>query len=114
MAQDRTLSSCMRQRITFQSKTLTSDDCGGGEATYSDVVTVWAQVQALRNGQEKFIGSQVESIKKYRITICYMDNINNRMRIVYGTNIMGILSITNVDERHESLEIIAQEGGMYE
>lgn len=98
----------LRHRITLQTLNKTEDGTGGYLENWSDVVTVWAQVQPL-NGTERYNWSQISNDIAYRVTIRYRPNITPDMRVKYGNKIFQIESIIDVDERHTELQLLCSE-----
>lgn len=89
------------------------------EATYGDVQhtwsaldapngEVWANVKPL-SGNERWIANAVTPEVTHRITMRYNPRVAPKDRIKYGTRTFGILSVLNIDERNEMIELMAVE-----
>jgi SPP1 family predicted phage head-tail adaptor len=108
--------SSMRQRITFQSESTSSDSGGGSTLAWVDVATVWAEVKPVAGfanhgiAAEKFNAGQMEDRAQFIVTTRFVSGITTKMRILFGVRVFNILSIANVDERGEILRIWAEEG----
>lgn len=110
---EKDLFSAMRQRISFQSASLTPDGGGGGAMTWNTVATVWANIEAVRRSgiiQERQQNGQLQDTRLLEITTRYISGITPAMRILYGSRIFNIRSVTDVNERGVLLKIIAEEG----
>lgn len=104
------ISSRLRKRIVIQEAIDSTDGGGGFSTVWNEFITIWAEIKpfAGRNGgDEQFDFMQVRSESKFIITIRYVPGITTSMRILYNSQIFDIVSITNIDERNEILEIIA-------
>ncbi len=99
----------MRHQITFQSESLTTDSGGGYSLSWSNGSTVWAEILPS-SGSERFFAGQMVAAKTFRITTRYISGITSKMRILYGSRVLNIRSISNLEEKNEWLEIIAEEG----
>jgi SPP1 family predicted phage head-tail adaptor len=85
----------LRHTITIQQKTETADAMGGIVQTWSDVVTVRAEVRAL-SGREFFAAQQVNSEISVKIRIRYRTGIDSTMRAVHGSDIYDIQAVLPV------------------
>lgn len=99
----------LRHKITIQSETRTSDGAGGWDRTWTNFANARAEIKPLR-GAEQFRAMNLEDSITHKITIRYRSGITSHMRIVFGTRIMNIRSVINIDERNRWLEIMADEG----
>ena len=106
------LASRLTQRITIEEPNEVSDGAGGYSISWSAVDTVWAEIVPSRgvNGKERLADAQLQSINKYKITIRYINNINQKMRVVWGAKTFNIRAVIDPDQHQERLEIIAEEG----
>lgn len=98
----------MRERITFQKKIETRNSFNEVEISYSDHVTVWAQV--LPNAGTKFYQAlQGTSQVSGEIHIRYRSDIEPTMRILYGNRYLEIISLVNPQERNKEQIIYYKE-----
>lgn len=98
--------------MTIQEAVQSVDGAGGFTTSWSDVDTVWAEVMPFSSRsttQERLVAEQLEVSQRYRITIRYQSGINAGMRIQYGSRVFNILSVVNVQERGEALEMFCLE-----
>lgn len=95
------------ERITLQSRSVVTDAMGQDTITWVDVVSVWAQVQALR-GREFFAAAQVQQEQTIKVRIRYRD-VQPGWRLVWqGRNhdITGVIPVG----RREMVEIMCVQG----
>jgi SPP1 family predicted phage head-tail adaptor len=100
----------MRQNITFQSESTSTDSGGGTSLSWVSGSTVWAEVKPISRFSEKFKYGQLEDSLAFRITTRYISGITPKMRILFGSRVFNIRNVVNLDERSEILEILAEEG----
>ena len=98
----------LRHRIIFQQTVKVDDTYKGHEVTWANFVTVWADVEPL-TGREYFFSQQVKAEVTHRVKIRYRDDITVKMRILFGTRVLGVESIFDIKERHKTLEIFCRE-----
>ena len=100
----------MRNRVTLQSLSASTDAGGGQSASWSTAVTVWAKVEDL-SGTEVVFGDQLEDRSNYKFTIRYYSALTPKHRLGYNSktfNIQHIKSLVEGKERYQ--EITAIEG----
>lgn len=95
-------------RITIQSVTQGVDAYGGVTETFSDFVTVMADIRFI-TGREYFMANQVNSNAEYKMNTHWYAGINNKMKVKFGTRKFDILSVYNVDEMNRELIIVCKE-----
>lgn len=97
----------LRFRITLQETSVTRGEYNEEVITWSDVATVWADVQPLR-GRE-FIEAQQEGAEiDVRFVIRYRDGLSPEMRIQYDSRTYDVVHINHVGERQREMEILAR------
>lgn len=112
MKKDNSLASRMRHQITFQSENPSADTAGGYVLAWTNGATVWAEIKTRfsHSGSEKFSAGQLENRTSYAITTRYISGITPKMRILFGSRVLNIRSVVNLDGKNEILEIFAEEG----
>lgn len=98
----------LRHRVTIQSKTTVRDKEGFEAEVWTDVTTVWAAVEPLR-GREYFAAAAVHAENTVRIRMRYRSGVTPEMRVKYGTRLFDIISVIDVDERHQELQVMVKE-----
>ena len=103
----------LRQTIDFLQLVMVSDGAGGKSRqwlTLSPPVRVPAMVRP-RSSRERFMAGQTASAETVLIVIRYHAGIAGSMRIRYNGRTFNILGVIDVEERHEWMEIDAEELG---
>ncbi|MAR55852.1 MAG: head-tail adaptor [Rickettsiales bacterium] len=100
----------LRERIRIEIETRSSDGMGGGGSSWNTLTTVWAKVEPLR-GEERLQANQLQERITYRIIMRYRDDINARMRVLWGNKVLNIHSVFNADMHRRYLTLEASEGG---
>lgn len=99
----------LNRRIKLQQRSTTKTDAGTEQTTWSDVATVWANVQPL-SGRELMAAAAVNAEVTHLIVIRYRPGVTARMRAVYGTRIFDINAVIEPEMAHVSLELMCTEG----
>ena len=102
----------LRHSIVIQAESTTTD-AGGGQsdpwASPTLVAATRACIEPLK-GFEVLRAMQLEAKVTHKITMRYRSGITAKMRIKFGSRILNIRSVINVEERGRWLEILADEG----
>ncbi|MEJ0009858.1 MAG: phage head closure protein [Alphaproteobacteria bacterium] len=102
------LASRLDQRVTIQQPERTADGYGGATVSWSDVVTVFADVQAISSGSSTLAtsGDEITAKAGYRVSIRARDGISANMRLAWNAH---TLTIHSINETATTLEILAYE-----
>lgn len=104
----------LRNRVTIEDVKGQSDEQGGqtNEVPVA-IIEVWAAIQPLA-GSELFFAQGIQSNTSHRVVMRYPgdDVVKQEMRVVHKNRVLEILSITNVDEKNEWLELMCTESGV--
>jgi SPP1 family predicted phage head-tail adaptor len=103
------LASRLRHRIIVEQAIENADGAGGLQISWVQYATIWAEIIPRRANEELFAG-QVSKLATQKITIRYIQGLNAKMRLNFAGRIFNIISILNLAERDEVLEILAEEG----
>lgn len=87
-------------RVKLQVQTTTRDAAGTALNTWTDVVERWAEVAPI-NGREYFLAQERHADVSTRIIIRYCPQAKARMRVVYAGAWYDIVSVIDIEERHE-------------
>lgn len=99
----------LRHRITIQQQAVTGqNDYGEDIYEWTDVAIVWAEVQPL-TGREYWAAEQVNAETTHQVRLRYLSDIEPSMRILFGSRVLVIESVFNVDERDRELVVTARE-----
>lgn len=100
------------RRITFQEKVIGDNVSNEDEETgWQDIETtpeVWANVEE-KSGTEEFKADQLNGVKLSHFYIRYRNDLNVKLRIVYGSDLYDIQSILALD-RNRYLKIVGTTG----
>ena len=100
----------LRNRITIQKKAVVYDRFHSpieGKELWSDYVKIWASFKGLR-GSEYFASQQLQNKNYIRMYVRYRADITVDMRILHGTTIYNIESITPSNNK-DYLEMLCVE-----
>ena len=71
----------MRDRVTIQQNTPSTNSQGGRTASWSTLATVWALVAAVAGGGEGLQAEAVTASLRYDVTIRYRADVTPKMRL---------------------------------
>lgn len=103
------LASRLRQRIIVEQAVETADGAGGVQVVWEEFTTMWAEILPAKSREELFAGQLAKSAT-HKITVRHNPEITTKMRVNFDGRLFNIISILNVQERGEMLEILAEEG----
>ena len=98
----------LNRSIIIQTKTETHNSFGEPIYTWADSFAVWAKI-VTTGGGEFYAAQKLNESTTAVFTVRFTVAIKNSNRIKHGTRIFEILSINDVDERHEKLNISTKE-----
>jgi len=113
----------LRNKITIQELQRVPDGYGGYTETWNNITTkTWAKIQPLR-GNERYQAQQISSALSCKIILRYLDGVKPQMRVCSSDSILPcllpfvlsdlqifhIISVINVEERNEVLELLCKE-----
>lgn len=90
----------LRHRVALQEQTTTLDAAGTALQTWPTVVTRWAAVEPI-SGREYYLAQERHAEVTTRITMRHCPAARERMRAVYAGRWYDIVSVIDVDEKHE-------------
>lgn len=106
----------MKQRVTIQYYSLTSDGMGGNTRTWNTLGTVWANVMPLSGSEALEVGG-LKGNTKYKIRTRYRDDFvsagysrdtyDHLLRLLYDGKTMNVEYAINASEDNAITEIIA-------
>ena len=100
----------LRARITIQSPSPGQDGFGAQVATWSDAYDVWAAIKAVTGKDIYALGSGFTSQVTHKIIIRYPGvMLTNGMRVLYGTRVFLVQTVTDPDERRWQLNLMCLE-----
>lgn len=75
---------------------------------WTHLAWVWGEVIPL-SGREYFASKGVNAELSHRVTIPFRHNLRPTMRFHYGSRILEIVSVVDLEERHIELECLCKE-----
>lgn len=82
----------LRHRITIETLSLTPNDSGGQEESWSTFATVWAQITPVK-AWEAMQQARIEMTVTHKIVIRELPGVTSTMRVAFGDRIFEIKSI---------------------
>lgn len=99
----------LKERITLETATRTSDELGGGTITWSTFTGAWAMIKP-KTANEAFWAKHLEHRVTHMVVIRYVANVSPTMRVKFGSRYFAIKGVKNVDEANQFLELNCEEG----
>ena len=99
----------LRKRITLQRRSTANDALGQEVLAWSDVATVFAQVEQL-SGRELMTANAEYAENVARITIRFRTDVVEKMRILYGAVVYDITSVSDIDGTKRELQLNCKTG----
>lgn len=97
----------MRERVTAQVATQTTNTLGEPIPTWSDYATVWASVEGV-TARELLLAGQQQTEISHRVRMRYLPGLTGQMRLQWRGRTLEIMSILEHDNRSVH-ELICQE-----
>jgi SPP1 family predicted phage head-tail adaptor len=98
----------LNKQILIQYPTKVPDGQGGFITTWVNAATVYAQISPV-TAREQVWGMQTVMTISHTITIRYRSVLKASWRIKFGDRFFNIVSIINVDEANDYLQIMCKE-----
>lgn len=102
----------LRHRLGLQNKTTTQNAYGEPVDTYTTSTTVWGSINPL-SAQEAINAQQANMEITHKVTIRYSATtatyVLGTTRILFGTRVFEVTSITKPDEIKEQYELLCKE-----
>tara|TARA_R110002020_G_scaffold150991_4_gene327931 strand:- start:1454 stop:1771 length:318 start_codon:yes stop_codon:yes gene_type:complete len=98
----------LRHRITVQNASLTINEMGERDASFSDGLSCWARVVPMKE-TELQDANQTKARITHKISVRYRTDITPTSRIKFGSRIFEIVQVLNREELDEQMDIMALE-----
>lgn len=98
----------LRHQVQYQTRTQTKTASGQSKSTWGPSQARYASVVPM-SGDEATIGGQESGVVTHEVTIRYHGGESPKDRIVFGTRVLEIRRIVNVDELNRKLVILCSE-----
>lgn len=99
----------LNRRVSIEVLESTPNGSGGFYSAWVPLMTVWAEVIALRGG-EALVQNVQRSTQLFRVTIRWRSDVTSANRLMLDGRAMNIISCEDVDGRRESLVMTAETG----
>jgi SPP1 family predicted phage head-tail adaptor len=94
--------------VSIQQPVRTENSIGEMEVTYTDLFPCMAKIAPL-SAKERFANEQVSHLTTDLVTLRFDSRITTAHRIRYGTRILAIDGLINVNERGRELQAMCYE-----
>ncbi len=98
----------LRHRVTIQQKSVTRDTYGAEVVSWTDVVTVWAEITDL-SGREYFDAQKVNAEVNTKVRIRHRTDLVPTMRVVEGSRTLEVLAVIDTDGRKRETVLMCKE-----
>ena len=98
----------LRKQVTLRIKGISTDVYGQPEEEFTTYATVWAQIDPA-TGQEIMNAQQQQGEITHKVKIRYNSSVVITDRVYFGTRILEIVFIRNVQERNHWQELLCKE-----
>jgi SPP1 family predicted phage head-tail adaptor len=104
----------LARRLLIQSRSSSQDTFGGQQLVWTDLITVWADIQPL-SGRELESAQRMASEISHQITVRYQPifadtRVVAGYRALYKGRIFNIHASMNEDEKNAVITLLASEG----
>lgn len=101
-----------RYSVIIQSPKGTRNAVGERVTTWTDVATVRAKIEPVTTNQ-RFVAAQANTEVSHRVTIRYSSDVSGLdggWRVKFGSRILVVDGVRNLDERNRIMELVCKEG----
>jgi SPP1 family predicted phage head-tail adaptor len=98
----------LRQRVTIQQATTTTNARGARVPGWADVATVWADVRTP-TGRERTANEATVATISHVVTLRYRADLTAAHRIKWGDRVLSLLATPDPDNRRRTLVCQCQE-----
>jgi SPP1 family predicted phage head-tail adaptor len=104
----------LNHRVRIQQPAVVKDALGAPTQTWTDLATVWADIQPL-SGREARIADRIAAEVSHQITVRYRPEFDDskavaQMRLLYRARVFSIHTALNDDEANVAVILLASEG----
>jgi len=99
----------LRYLVKLQSPTRTTDTGGGQSISWSTITDLYADIKPISGG-ESFTQDQLQETTKHEVTVRYRSDMNTSYRILYGSRVLNIRHVKNVNESDRFYILTCEEG----
>ena len=98
----------LRHEVAIQTQTKVSDGQGGYTRTWATAETVYAKIEPVI-AEEFFFAGQEKPGVSHRVVIRYTTNAIVGRRLLWGSRILRMVSVRNIEERDIVTAMLCQE-----
>jgi len=98
----------MKNRLLFQKRARATNSMGGYIDTWSTLCTIWGRYRQL-TGREAILQQQLNPLVTVEVIIRYRTDINTDRRLYYMNKYHNIISVIDINNRHEHLRLLCEE-----
>lgn len=98
----------MRERVTVQAPTRTTNSVGESTLSWSDVKTVWASVNGV-TAKEALADGQQGVTLTHRLRFRYIAGLTQQHRFLWRNRILHIVSLLEYENRSEHVAICEED-----
>jgi len=100
----------LNKRVTLQTATVTQNSYGEEVRAWVPIQHGyrWASVEPL-SGAERFAAQQVNPSVSHKVTIRALPGVTPKMRVLYGTRVLEIDAVLDLEERGEAMQLLCTE-----
>ncbi len=97
-----------RHSVGLYSASTSTDSFGEPIETYASYDTVWASIKPL-SGKEYIHAQQQQAEVSHKVTIRYHASVTEKHRVYFGSRVLEIVFINDIDERNHFQEMLCKE-----
>ena len=98
----------LRHRVAIEQEGRAGDGGGGAAQSWTTFATISAAVVPL-SGREAELAAQVGSVVSHRVEIRYRAGVTSKMRVKFGSRVLNIRAVLNIEERNRELHLMCEE-----
>ena len=97
----------LRTSVIVQNPTINTDAGGAQSTTWSNVATVWSK-WLNAHGAEAVTSDALKAVKRATVTIRYLSSLTEKSALLKAGERWQIISIDDIQERHEYIELVVE------
>ncbi len=98
----------LNRRIGLYRPQVSADNLGGQVTSWPFWRAVWAQIEPLSPREHHYDG-RAAILVPYKITIRYIADFPERVRLIWGSKTLRVITTSDPDGRRERLHLICEE-----
>lgn len=103
----------LRHRVAVDEAVVVQDTFGEPLTTWTTRAVVWAKVEPLRGREATQLGAQLLADMDTRVTMRWTPTIaaiNPRWRLRFGAIVYNVVSVADIEMKHERFELLCSSG----